>query len=294
MTEHDSLRTVFRYAQKACGRDFFRPNLLFLIKIFNFYQKQQIRSDRFFLMSNGELPVIKAQAAVFNNQIGIDKVSTIGGILVDKSKYKYGLGTCHGLKRKFVDNQSEFMGDRDDEIIHKNDDMFFGKLKNILFNDELDIALVRLDGRRKIAGEADNTHIKHPTEMYTPSVKDEKNALKVVLFSEIQGEKEIEGFIIESDVTCAIQFTINGKIERIMKNLVSISTDTDAKKGKSLTVDGDSGAWVRTKDKNEVVGMVIGATNNKTYLMKMENILNACEKEFNLKLNLLINENNVI
>ena len=244
--------------------------------------------------SSLKLPVIKAQAAVFNSQIGSEKVSTIGGILVDKSKFKYGLGTCHGLKRKFVDNQSEFMDDRDDEIIHKKDDAFFGKLKAILFNDELDIALVRLDGRRKIANETDNTHIGQPTQIYTPSVKDEKNALKVVLFSEIQDEKEIEGFVIESNTACIIQFTINGKIERIMKNLVSISTDTDATKGKSLTVDGDSGVWVRTKDKNEVIGMVIGAANNRTYLMKMENILKGCETEFNLKLNLLINENDAI
>ena len=183
------------------------------------------------------------------------------------------------------------MDDRDDEIIHKKDDAFFGKLKAILFNDELDIALVRLDGRRKIAGEADNTHIGHPTQIYTPSVKDEKNALKVVLFSEIQDGKELEGFVIEWNTDCIVEFTINGKVVRAMKNLMSISTDTDLTKGKSLTVDGDSGVWVRTKDKNEVVGMVIGAKNNKTYLMKMENILNACEKELNLKLNLLINEN---
>ena len=241
--------------------------------------------------SSLKLPVIKAQAAVFNSQIGTDKVSTIGGILVDKFKFKYGLGTCHGLKRKFVDNQSEFMGDRDDEIIHKNDDTFFGKLKAILFSDEMDIALVRLDGRRKIAGEADNTHIGHPTQVHTPSVKDAENALKVVIFSEIQGGKEIEGFVIEWNTDCIVEFTINGKVERKMKNLMSISTDTDLTKGKSLTVDGDSGVWVRTKDKNEVVGMVIGAKDNKTYLMKMENILNACEKELNFKLNLLINEN---
>ena len=244
------------------------------------------------MSSSSILPVIKAQAAVFNNQIGAEKVSTIGGILVDKFKFKYGLGTCHGLKRKFVDNQSEFMGDRDDEIIHKNGDTFFGKLRAILFNDEFDIALVRLDGRRKIAGEADNTHIGHPTEIYAPSVKDEKNALKVVLFSEIQNGKEIEGFVIEWNTDCIVEFTINGKVKRMMKNLMSISTDTDLAKGKSLTVDGDSGVWVRTKDKNEVVGMVIGAKDNKTYLMKMENILNACEKELNLKLNLLMKENN--
>lgn len=238
------------------------------------------------------IPTIKAQAAVFNNQVGTEKVSTIGGILIDKFKFKYGLGTCHGLKRKFVQHQNEFMDDRDDEIILKNDDAFFGKLKAILFNDEFDIALVRLDGRRKIAIEMDNTHIGHPTKIYTPSVQDATNALKVVLFSEIQGKKEIEGFVIESNATVIVEFTINGKVEKMMKNLVSISTDTDATKGKSLTVDGDSGVWVRTKDKNEVVGMVIGAKDNKTYLMKMENILIACEKELNMKLTILLKENN--
>ena len=43
---HDSQRTVFRSAQKACGKDFFGEKLLFLIKIFNFYQKQQLPSQK--------------------------------------------------------------------------------------------------------------------------------------------------------------------------------------------------------------------------------------------------------
>ena len=53
-TGHDSLRTVFRYAQKVCGKDFFGETLLFLIKIFNFYQKQQRPSDRFFSTLKGK------------------------------------------------------------------------------------------------------------------------------------------------------------------------------------------------------------------------------------------------
>ena len=39
-------RTVFRYAQKACRKDFFGDKLLFLIKIENFYQKQQLLSKK--------------------------------------------------------------------------------------------------------------------------------------------------------------------------------------------------------------------------------------------------------
>ena len=47
---YDAQRTVFRYAQKACGKDFFGVKLLLLIKIENFYQ-QQLHSDRFFSCS---------------------------------------------------------------------------------------------------------------------------------------------------------------------------------------------------------------------------------------------------
>ncbi len=36
---HDVQSTVFHYAQKTCGKGFFGWKLLFLIKIFNFYQK---------------------------------------------------------------------------------------------------------------------------------------------------------------------------------------------------------------------------------------------------------------
>ena len=43
---HDSQRTVFRYAQKACEKDFFGEKLFFLIKIFNFYQKKQLPSEK--------------------------------------------------------------------------------------------------------------------------------------------------------------------------------------------------------------------------------------------------------
>ena len=43
-------RTVFRYAQKACRKDFFGDKLLFLIKIENFYQKQQLLSYRLFII----------------------------------------------------------------------------------------------------------------------------------------------------------------------------------------------------------------------------------------------------
>ena len=50
LSGHDSQRTVFRYAQKACGKDFYGEQLLFLIKIFNFHQKQQLLSNRFFSM----------------------------------------------------------------------------------------------------------------------------------------------------------------------------------------------------------------------------------------------------
>ena len=46
LRKQDSQRTVFRYAQKACGKGFFGPKLLFLIKIENFYQKQQLRSKK--------------------------------------------------------------------------------------------------------------------------------------------------------------------------------------------------------------------------------------------------------
>jgi hypothetical protein len=242
-----------------------------------------------FIIHYSVSPLIKAQAAVYNSQLGNEKVSTIGGILIDKFKFKYGLGTCHGLKQKFVDNQSEFIGDRDHEIVNKKDDSIIGKLKAILFNDELDIALVRIDGRRKMDNAvADNSIIGHPTAVYTPSVQDEKT-LKIALFSHIQGEKEIEGLVIQSNTPCVVDFTSDGRVQKTINNLIAISTDLI--NPKSLTVDGDSGVWVRTKDKNEVIGMVIGAKDDKTYVMKMDTILKACEKELNIKLTLLMNEN---
>ncbi len=232
--------------------------------------------------------VVKAQSAVFNTQSGVEKVSTIGGILVDKNKFKYGLGTCHGLKQKFVDNQNEFLGDRDHEIINIKDAVFFGKLKTVLFTDEIDVALVRIDGRRKMGNAiVDNAAIGHPTQIYTPSVLDEKK-LKVVLFSDIQGEKEIEGIVIQSVTSAAVSFSINGRLEKTMNNLIAISTNLVD--GKSLTLDGDSGVWVRTKGKNEVIGMVIGAKDDKTYVIKMENILKALETERNMSLTILTNE----
>ncbi len=238
--------------------------------------------------SEQKLPVIKAQSAVFNTHLGIEKVSTIGGILVDKNQFKYGLGTCHGLKQKFVDNQNEFLGDRDHEIINKKDAVFFGKLKTVLFTEEIDVALVRIDGRRKMENAVlDNAAIGHPTQIYTPSVSDEKN-LKVVLLSDIQDGKEIEGIVIQAVTSAVVDFTINGRVQKTMNNLIAISTKLVD--GKSLTLDGDSGAWVRTKEKNEVIGMVIGAKDGKTYVMKMENILKALETERNMSLTILTNE----
>lgn len=240
--------------------------------------------------SSEKIPIIKTQSIVYNSLIGNQKVTTIGGILIDKNKFKHGLGTCHGLKRQFIDNQSEFLDDRDDEIKIKRDDTVFGKIKAILFTDELDVALVRIDGRRKMENAIiDNSFIGNPTKIYTPSVKDEKN-LKVVLFSDIQGGKEIEGIVIQSNTPCVIDFTIDGKVQKTMNNLISISTSLV--NGKSLTSDGDSGVWVRTKDKNEVIGVVIGAKDDKTYVMKMENILNACESQLKINLSILMNENN--
>ncbi len=240
--------------------------------------------------SSEKTPIIKTQSTVYNSLIGNEKVTTIGGILIDKNKFKHGLGTCHGLKRQFIDNQSEFLDDRDDEIKIKKDDTVFGKIKAILFTDELDIALVRIDGRRKMENaNIDNSFIGNPTKIYTPSVKDEKN-LKVVLYSDIQGGKEIEGIVIQSNTPCVIDFTADGKVQKTMNNLIAISTDM--LNGKALTVDGDSGVWVRTKDKNEVVGVVIGAKEDKTYVMKMENILNACETQLKINLSILMNDNN--
>jgi hypothetical protein len=248
--------------------------------------KAYLQLKYFILIKN--TPIIKAQSGVYNSTIGTEKVSTIGGILVDKFKFKYGLGTCHGLKQKFIDNQSEFIGDRDHEIVHKKDDSIIGKLKAILFTDELDIALVRIDGRRKLdAAIADNSTIGNPTAIYTPSVLDEKT-LKIVLFSDVQGDKNIEGLVIQSNTSVVIDFTLDGKVQKIMNNLIAISSDLV--NGKALTVDGDSGVWVRTKEKNEVIGIVVGAKDTTTYVMKMDTILKACETELNLKLTLLINE----
>jgi hypothetical protein len=236
-----------------------------------------------------KMPTLKAQSAVYNSLVGNHKISTIGGILVDKFKFKYGLGTCHGLKRQFVDNQSEFIDDRDDEIkIHKGDTIL-GKIKAILFTDEIDIALVRIDGRRKMENFIlDNSTIGNPTKIYTPSVSDEKK-LKIVLFSDIQGEKDLEGILIESKASVVFDFAADGKVQKTINNLISISTDV--LNGKSLTLDGDSGTWVRTKDTNEVIGMVIGAKDDKTYVMKMDTILKACETELKINLNILIIEN---
>jgi hypothetical protein len=231
----------------------------------------------------------KGQFAVYNHHLGNEKISTIGGILIDKNKFKYGLGTCHGLKRQFVENQTAFLDDRDDEIKFKKDDTVFGKIKAILFTDELDISLIRIDGRRKMeAGVIDNSAIGSPTQIYTPLAKDEKN-LKVVLFSDLQDEQEVQGIVIQSNTPAIIDFSINGKVQKTMNNLIAISTDLV--NGKALTVDGDSGVWVRTKEKNEVIGMVIGASNDFTYVMKMENILKACESDLKINLSILINEN---
>lgn len=231
---------------------------------------------------------VKAQSAVFNTQTGIEKVSTIGGILVDEDNFKYGLGTCHGLKQRFVDNQNDFLGDRDHEIINKKNEVFFGRLKTVLFTDELDVALVRIDGRRKMGNAVvDNAAIDHPTKIYTPSVADEKK-LKVVLLSDVQDGKTIEGIVVQSVTSAALTFSINGRLEQTMNNLIAISTDVV--NGKSLTLDGDSGAWVRTKDKNEVVGMVIGATKQATYVMPMENILKGLATKKDIILTLLTNE----
>jgi hypothetical protein len=232
--------------------------------------------------------VVKAQSAVFNTQTGIEKVSTIGGILVDEDNFKYGLGTCHGLKQRFVDNQNDFLGDRDHEIINIKNTVFFGRLKTVLFTDELDVALVRIDGRRKMDNAiVDNAAIGHPSKIYTPSVADEKK-LKVVLLSDVQEGKTVEGIVIQAVTSAAIRFSINGQLEKTMNNLIAISTDSV--NGKSLTLDGDSGAWVRTKDKNEVVGMVIGATKQATYVMPMENILKGLAAKRDIILTLLTNE----
>lgn len=244
----------------------------------------------FLLTENPEKkPTAKAQLIVYNALLNSEKISTIGGILIDKNKFKYGLGTCHGLKRQFIDNQNEFIDDRDDEIKIKKDDTVFGKIKAILFTDELDVALVRIDGRRKMEnGIVDNSFIGNPTKIYTPSVKDEKK-LRVTLFSDLQGGKEIEGLVIQSVTSCVVDFTSDGKVQKIVNNLVEISTDLV--NGKALTVNGDSGIWVRTKDANEVVGMVIGAQNDRTYVMKMDAILKACATELSINLSILINEN---
>ena len=238
--------------------------------------------------SKQKMSLVKAQSAVFNTQTGTEKVSTIGGILVDEDNFKYGLGTCHGLKQRFVDNQNDFLGDRDHEIINKKNDVFFGRLKTILFTDELDVALVRIDGRRKMDNAiVDNAAIGHPTKIYTPSVADEKQ-LKVVLLSDVQDGKEVEGIVIQSVTEAAITFSINGRLEKTMKRLIAISTDVV--NGKSLTLDGDSGVWVRTKEKNAVVGMVIGATKTTTYVMPMENILKGLATEKKINLTILTNE----
>ncbi len=49
---HDAQGTVFRYAQKACGKEGFVVNVLFWIKNFNFYQNNTFTPIDFFMSSS--------------------------------------------------------------------------------------------------------------------------------------------------------------------------------------------------------------------------------------------------
>jgi hypothetical protein len=232
-------------------------------------------------------PVIQAQSAVYNSQTGIEKVSTIGGTLIDENGTKYGLGTCHGLKQKFVESQELFMNERAQLILNKKDDSILGRLTYVVFNEKFDMALVRIDGRRKMDSTIDNSAIGNPKKVYKLTQSDE-NTLKVVLLSDVQGGSVIEGIVTSINATAEVTLTGDGVIVNKMIHLIKISA---LDKDKNFTENGDSGAWVRTKDTNEVVGVVIGGDKNETYLMNMNNILADWAIRLDMAITILNKEN---
>ena len=99
---------------------------------------------------------------------------------------------------------------------------------------------------------------------------DELN-LEVTLFSS-QQKTSIDGILINHAIPKA-QLTFGNDKSIEIVDLGAISTALQ--NGKSLTIAGDSGAWIRTKHDNKVIGMVIGEDKDKkaTYFIKMKSIL---------------------
>lgn len=218
-------------------------------------------------MERLQTKIINAQAKVYNEGRGASQVSTMGGILVNKFKKKYGLATCHGLKHLLdLDNQFDEAENRNVILADKN--LNIGTLRFIELSESLDIALIKLD--KELESQFDNGFIGNPDGHYNVTADDD-NKLEVVLFSSIQNTQK-EGFLINHSFPKA-QLTFNNIKSIEIHDLGVISSALV--NGKSLTEAGDSGAWVRSKKDNKVLGMVIGEDENKeaTYFIKMETIL---------------------
>ena len=213
--------------------------------------------------------VAKLQFKAYNAKVGTKRYSTIGGFLIDAKSIKYGLGTCHGLKEN-LSIPNKFLDSEDISI--KKDDTEIGELEYIVMNYYFDIGLVRL---HEPNDQFTNISINNPTSAYVPTEQDVTNKLAVQFFSTVENNT-ITGILDHYNVS-DIYFEskdlyIPSKF-LLKHNLVAIK---HSEQNKAISVDGDSGAWVTTKinDEVKVIGMILGASDNKTYLIKMQDILN--------------------
>jgi hypothetical protein len=196
---------------------------------------------------------------------------TLGGVLMSDKGDLYGLTCFHSVKQNksfytFLPNESlNVVGENGKKIGTFNAD-------TAVFNDKLDIALVKLSGKFH------NKTIGPPTQFV--DVKTTDIGMPVYFFND-RTQKKVKGFIVK--------VSQKGNWELgAYENMIFVSDVMDMEVCVNISEEGDSGSWLLRESDNALLGVIFSKSLEFTFVMPIMEIIETFKKKkINLSLNLL-------
>jgi hypothetical protein len=205
------------------------------------------------------------------NEVHPLEKGTLGGVLMSEKGDLYGLTCFHTVKQNKSFN-TVLPNESLNVVAENGEKIGFFNADTAVFNNKLDIALVKLSGKFH------NKTIGTPTKF--ADVKASDIGTPVYFFND-RIKKIVKGFIVKVNQ--------NGNWELgVYENMVFVSDALDLEICVNISEEGDSGSWLLRESDNAVLGVIFSKSLEFTLVMPIMEIIETFKKKkINLSLNLL-------
>jgi hypothetical protein len=188
---------------------------------------------------------------------------TLGGVLVSDKGDLYGITCFHTVKQNNKDF-SKFLPDESGKVISEAGKEIGVFTENTaIFNNKLDIALIKLSGKFH------NKTIGSPTKII--DIKEADKGTAVYFFND-RIKKKAKGFIIK----------VNQKGNWLLgkyENMLFVSDVMDENICENISDEGDSGSWLLRESDNALIGVVFANSLEFTFVMPITEVIEAFKKK---------------